>query len=99
MEVVKIKKGKSTKKCVIKRLLKFENYKNCLKATQLENKVNHLENNKIDIYRIKENHKEFIGNNKSILETQQRFKSERHNIFTEEIKKIALKSNDDKRIQ
>ena len=27
---------------------------------------------------------------KSILKTQQRFKSERHNVFTEEINKIAL---------
>ena len=42
-------KGKSTKKCVIKRKLNFENYKNCLRATQLENKINHLEKNKIDI--------------------------------------------------
>ena len=37
------KKAKGTKKHVIKRKLKFENYKNCLKATQLENKVNYLE--------------------------------------------------------
>ena len=29
------KKGKDTKKCVIKRKLKFENQKNCLKATKL----------------------------------------------------------------
>ena len=36
MTVVKIKKQK-TKKCVKKRKLKFENYKNCLKATQPEN--------------------------------------------------------------
>ena len=34
-----------------------------------------------------------------ILKTQQRFKSERHNVFTEEISKIALGSNDDKRMQ
>ena len=40
-----------------------------------------------------------IKSNKLILKTQQRFKSERHNIFTEEIKKIALCSNDDKRMQ
>ena len=39
------KKAKSTKKCVIKRKLKFENYKNCLEATQLESKTNHLEKN------------------------------------------------------
>ena len=31
--------------------------------------------------------------------TQQIFKSERHNVFTEEINKIVLGSNDDKRIQ
>ena len=45
------------------------------------------------------NHKEFIRNNKSISKTQQRFKSERHNVFTEEINKIAFSSNDDKRMQ
>ena len=38
-------------------------------------------------------------NNKSILKTQQRFISEKHNIFTEEINKIALSSDDDKRMQ
>ena len=42
------KKAKGTKKCVIKRKLKFENYKNCLKAAQIKNKINHLEKNKID---------------------------------------------------
>ena len=45
------------------------------------------------------NRKQFIKNNKSKLKTQQRFKSERHNIFTEEINKTALSSNDDKRMQ
>ena len=30
---------------------------------------------------------------------QQRFIIERHNVFTEEINKIALSSNDDKRMQ
>ena len=34
------KKAKCTKKCVIKRKLKLENYKNCLEETQPENKVN-----------------------------------------------------------
>ena len=37
------KKPKNTKKCVVIRRLKFEDYKNYLKATQLENKINHLE--------------------------------------------------------
>ena len=73
------KKAKVTKHCVIKRTLNFENYKNSLEATQPENKINYMEKNKIDIDRTKEN----------ILKIQQRFKSERHSIFTEEIDKIA----------
>ena len=47
------KKAKCTKTCVIKRKLKFENCKNCLEATQLANKRNHLEKNQIDIVSIK----------------------------------------------
>ena len=37
-----------TKQCVLKRKLKFENYKNCLEATHLDNKINNIENNKIN---------------------------------------------------
>ena len=33
------------------------------------------------------------------LKTQQRFKSRRHNVFTEEIYNIILSSNDDKKLQ
>ena len=40
-----------------------------------------------------------MKNNKSILKIQQRFKSERHNVFTEEIGKIPLSSNENKRMQ
>ena len=64
-----IKKAKDTKKCVIKRLLKFNDYKNWL----LKKKV--------------------------ILKSQKRFKSEAHNVYTEEINKIALSSHNDKRLQ
>ena len=42
--------------------------------------------------------KEFIKN-RLILRKQQSFKSEKFNVFTEEIKKIAPGSNDNKRIQ
>ena len=35
-------KTSSQKKCVMKRKLKFEYYKNCLQAAQIENKINHL---------------------------------------------------------
>ena len=82
-------KAKRRKMCVTKRKLKFENYKNCLEAAQLEKiiKNNYLANNEIDMNSIKKNHKEFIRNNKSILKIQQRFKSESHNVFTEEINK------------
>ena len=37
-------------------------------------------------------------NNRAILKSQQRFKSEAHNVYTEEVNKIALSSNDDKRL-
>ena len=45
------------------------------------------------------NQNEFIKNNKLILNTKQSFKSERHNVFTEETNKIALSSSDDERMQ
>ena len=38
------KKAKGTKKCVIKRRLKFQNYINCLEAAQIERKIKYLEN-------------------------------------------------------
>ena len=41
------KKGKGKKKCIIKRKLKFENYKSCLEATELDNKINYLEKIKL----------------------------------------------------
>ena len=61
-------KAKGTKKCVIKRRLKFNDYKDCLL------------------------------NNEIILKSQQRFKSEANNVYTGEVNKIALSSNDDKRL-
>ena len=95
---MKIKKKKAQKKCDIKRKLKFEDYKTCSEASHIKNKINHLEKFKIDAVSFKEVHKKFIKNNKLILKTQQRFKSERHNVFTKEINKFALSSNDDKRM-
>ena len=46
-----------------------------------------------------ENYTDCLFNNKIILKSQQRFKSDHHNVYTEEINKIALSSNDDKRLQ
>ena len=45
------------------------------------------------------NYKDCLLNDKVILKLQQRFKSECHEVYTEEINKIALSSNDDKRLQ
>ena len=63
------KKAKGTKKCIIKRRIMFENYKDSL------------------------------SNNNTILRSQLRFKSDLHNVYTEEVSKIVLNSNDDKRLQ
>ena len=63
------KKGKGTKRCVIKQKIMFGNYKNCL------------------------------FNNKAVYRSQQRFKNHYHGLYTEEVNKIALSSNDDKRLQ
>ena len=62
------KKSKGTKKCVIKRMIKFNDYKNCLL------------------------------NSEAVLKSQQRFKSKGHHVYTENINKIALSSNEDKRL-
>ena len=62
------KKAKGTKKCVIKGMIKFDDYKNCLL------------------------------NDEIVLKSQQRFKSKRHDVYTENINKITLSSNDDKRL-
>ena len=37
--------------------------------------------------------------NEIILKSQRRFKSQRHDVYTKEINKITLSSNDDKRLQ
>ena len=44
-------------------------------------------------------YKDCLFNDKSILKPQQRFKSDHHKVHTEEVNKIALSSNDDKRLQ
>ena len=63
------KKKKWSKKCVTKRILKFNDYEDCL------------------------------FNNKIILKSQLIFKSDHHNVYTEQTNKIALSSNDDKNLQ
>ena len=46
-----------------------------------------------------ENYKDCLFNGEVILKSQQRFKSDHHKVYTEEVNKIALSSDDDKRLQ
>ena len=46
-----------------------------------------------------ENYKESVLKNKTIAKSQLRFKSDPHKVYTEEINKIAVSSNDDNRLQ
>ena len=46
-----------------------------------------------------ENYKDGLFNNKTVYRSQKRFKSYYHDVYTEEVNKIALSSNDDKRLQ
>ena len=46
-----------------------------------------------------ENCKYCLLNNEIMLQLQQRFKNHHHNIYTEKINKIALSSNNDKRLK
>ena len=43
--------------------------------------------------------KKSVKENKLILKCQQRFRSKKHSVFTEEVNKIALSGNDAKRIR
>ena len=46
-----------------------------------------------------ENYTDCLFNKKIILKSQQRFNSDHPEVFTEEVNKIVLSSNDDKRLQ
>ena len=45
------------------------------------------------------NFKDCLFNDKIILKTQQRFKSNCHNVYPEQINKVVLSTNDDKRLR
>ena len=45
------------------------------------------------------NYKDSLFNDEVIIKSQQRFRSDHHKVYTEEVNKIALSSNDDKRLQ
>ena len=82
------KKAKGTKKGITKRKLKFQYYKNCLKAAQVEKKINYLRKKKNDVDSLKEDQKEFVKNNKLISKTQQRFKSEKQNVLMKKLTRL-----------
>ena len=45
------------------------------------------------------NYADALFNDEVIIKSQQRFRSDHHKVYTEEVNKIALSSNDDNRIQ
>ena len=45
------------------------------------------------------NFKDCLFNNKTVYRSQRRFKSDHHNLYAEEVNKMAPSSNDDKRLQ
>ena len=45
------------------------------------------------------NYMDSLFNNEILIRSQQRFKSSHHKVYTEEVNKIALSSDDDKRIK
>ena len=46
-----------------------------------------------------ENYEDSLFNDKKILRSRLRFKSDHHDVYTEEVNKIALSSNYEKRLQ
>ena len=46
-----------------------------------------------------QNFKDCLLNNKTVYRSQERFKGYNHDVYTEEVNKIALSNSDDKRIQ
>ena len=44
-------------------------------------------------------YKDSLFNDKTVVKLQQRFRSDHHEVCTEEVNKIALSSNNDKRLQ
>ena len=74
------KNTKGSKMCVIKRKLKFDDYKHFLEATELENRINHLQQNNLDNNNLRKIMKNSLKNKKIILKSQQRFKSEKQYI-------------------
>ena len=45
------------------------------------------------------NYKDWLFSGRVILKSQRRFISDNHKVYTEEVNKIALSSDDDKRLQ
>ena len=71
MTIVRIKSKRHKKRCIIKRKLKFGDFKHCLERTQLTKKLKQniikkskVEKSKIDVVNPKENHKDIKKTNK-----------------------------------
>ena len=58
-----------------------------------------IKKKKTDVRRLKKSNEEFIKNNKVILKSQEIFISEKLNVFIEGVHRVALRVNDNIRIQ
>ena len=58
-----------------------------------------IKKKKTDVRRLKKSNEEFIKSNKVILKSQEIFISEKLNVFIEEVHRVALRANDNIRIQ
>ena len=76
------------KKAKIKQKIKFEDYKNCVESNQFEKEIKYLEKNKLVADSLRENHKEFIKDNRLILKLQQRFKSKKHKMLLKKLTRL-----------
>ena len=77
-------KAKDIEKSAVKRKLKFEDYKNFLKANQPLKEINNLESNKLEVNSLRKSHKEFNKNNRSLIKNSKNLKVRKclHNSFS-----------------
>ena len=77
------------KMCQKKENFNLKIIKTVQKELKLKIKQTIQKKNQTDGYSVKEDHKEFIKTNKLTVKIQQRFRSEKQNVFTKEINEIT----------
>ena len=61
--------------------------------------INSLKAQKSCVIKQKQSYKDCLFNNKTVYRSQERFRRYYRDVYTEEVNNIALRSNDDKRLQ